>query len=106
MTVAQDALVALLLLVGAFFYLAGTIGLLRFPDALSRMHALTKADNLGLLCICAAAAILAGALRPALLLLLIWLLAIFSATVSAHLIGRLALTDRAEAISPGRENDR
>ena len=50
--------------------------------------------------------ILAGALRPALLLLLIWLLAIFAATVSAHLIGRLALTDRAEAISPGRENDR
>ena len=32
----------------AFFFLAGTIGLLRFPDALSRLHALTKADNLGL----------------------------------------------------------
>jgi len=33
---------------GAFFFLAGTVGLLRFPDSLSRMHALTKADNLGL----------------------------------------------------------
>ena len=33
---------------GAVFFLAGTVGLLRFPDALTRLHALTKADNLGL----------------------------------------------------------
>src|SRR5258708_39453274 len=33
---------------GVFFVLAGTVGLLRFPDSLSRLHALTKADNLGL----------------------------------------------------------
>jgi multicomponent Na+:H+ antiporter subunit G len=33
---------------GVFFFLAGTVGLVRFPDPLSRLHALTKADNLGL----------------------------------------------------------
>jgi multicomponent Na+:H+ antiporter subunit G len=33
---------------GAIFFLAGTLGLLRFPDTLTRLHALTKADNLGL----------------------------------------------------------
>ncbi|MCK0195761.1 monovalent cation/H(+) antiporter subunit G [Ancylobacter sp. 6x-1] len=33
---------------GVFFYFAGTVGLLRFPDTLTRLHALTKADNLGL----------------------------------------------------------
>lgn len=33
---------------GGFFFLAGSVGLLRFPDPLSRLHALTKADNLGL----------------------------------------------------------
>jgi len=32
---------------GAFFFFAGTVGLLRFPDSLTRLHALTKADNLG-----------------------------------------------------------
>lgn len=32
---------------GLFFFLAGTVGLLRFPDTLTRLHALTKADNLG-----------------------------------------------------------
>lgn len=33
---------------GVFFFFAGTVGLLRFPDPLTRLHALTKADNLGL----------------------------------------------------------
>jgi multicomponent Na+:H+ antiporter subunit G len=33
---------------GLVFFIAGTLGLLRFPDIFSRLHALTKADNLGL----------------------------------------------------------
>ena len=33
---------------GAVLFLAGTLGLLRFPDTLTRLHALTKVDNLGL----------------------------------------------------------
>jgi multicomponent Na+:H+ antiporter subunit G len=33
---------------GAFLFMAGTLGLLRFPDTLTRLHALTKVDNLGL----------------------------------------------------------
>ncbi len=33
---------------GVFFFFAGSIGMLRLPNALSRLHALTKADNLGL----------------------------------------------------------
>jgi multicomponent Na+:H+ antiporter subunit G len=38
----------LLVSAGAVFFLAGTVGLLRFPDSMTRLHALTKADNLGL----------------------------------------------------------
>ncbi len=48
MSLALDALTIIAVSAGAFFFLAGTVGLLRFPDALSRLHALTKADNLGL----------------------------------------------------------
>jgi multicomponent Na+:H+ antiporter subunit G len=33
---------------GVVFFIAGTVALLRFPDPLSRLHALTKADSLGL----------------------------------------------------------
>lgn len=80
-----------LLLVGGFFYLAGTVGLLRFPDVHCRLHALTKADNLGLLFVCAAMALLSGSWRVAVLLALVWLLALLAATVSCHLVARRAL---------------
>lgn len=82
-----------LLLLGAAFYLAGTVGLLRFPDALSRLHALTKADNVGLLLICLGLGVLSQSPRQAILLLLIWLLAMLAATVSAHLVAGRALKD-------------
>lgn len=82
-----------LLVLGAFFYLAGTVGLLRFPDVHSRLHALTKADNLGLGLVCAAMALLAGSWRVAGMLLVIWLLGLLAATVSCHLIARAALHD-------------
>jgi multicomponent Na+:H+ antiporter subunit G len=48
MSLALDIWTVLAVALGAFFFLAGTVGLLRFPDTLTRLHALTKADNLGL----------------------------------------------------------
>jgi multicomponent Na+:H+ antiporter subunit G len=43
-----DAFTMVLVSLGALFFFAGWVGLLRFPDALSRLHALSKADNVGL----------------------------------------------------------
>ena len=48
MRVLLDIVTIIAVSAGALFFLAGTVGLLRFPDSLSRLHALTKADNLGL----------------------------------------------------------
>ena len=48
MSLLVDVFTLVAIAAGAFFFLAGTVGLLRFPDALTRLHALTKADNLGL----------------------------------------------------------
>jgi multicomponent Na+:H+ antiporter subunit G len=48
MKFALDIFTIFAVMAGAFFFLAGTVGLLRFPDPLTRLHALTKADNLGL----------------------------------------------------------
>lgn len=48
MSLALNLFTILAVSAGAFFFLAGTVGLLRFPDPLTRLHALTKADNLGL----------------------------------------------------------
>ena len=83
-----DVLALIALLAGCFFIFAGTVGMLRLPDVYCRLHALTKADNLGLLLICLSLSLLAGRVRTMLLLLLIWLLALLASTVSAHLIAR------------------
>ena len=59
---------------GAFFFVAGTVGLIRFPDTLSRVHALTKADNLGLGLIVLGLLPFAAGVAEALKLVLIWVL--------------------------------
>jgi multicomponent Na+:H+ antiporter subunit G len=82
-----------LMLVGAVFFLSGTIGILRFPDVFTRLHALTKADNLGLGFICLGLALLASGPLAALKLLLIWLLALLAASFSCHLIARASLRE-------------
>ena len=42
-----DIATIVLVSAGALLFLAGALGLLRFPDTLSRLHAISKADNLG-----------------------------------------------------------
>lgn len=69
MTLVVNLLSLALLLSGAFFFTAGTLGLLRFSDLRSQLHALTKADNLGLGLIFAAVALRLGDLRVAVFLL-------------------------------------
>lgn len=73
------------------FFLAGTLGLLRFPDVFTRLHALTKADNVGLGLITAGLGLEAESLGTALKLLLIWLLALLASATTCHLIARTAL---------------
>jgi len=82
-----DAVSIALILVGAFFFLAGTVGLLRFPDIFSRLHALTKADNLGLGFVAVGLALQASDLFVAFKLLLVWGVAMLTATTSAQLVG-------------------
>jgi len=79
-----------LILAGAFFFLAGTAGLLRFPDALSRLHALTKADNLGLGLIILGLMIQDATVGGIARLLIIWLLALLAGSSSCYLLGRTA----------------
>lgn len=79
-----------LLLVGAFFFFAGTVGLLRFPDVYSRLHALAKADNLGLGCILLALALQADSIAAALKLLLIWPLVMAASAGISFAIARRA----------------
>jgi multicomponent Na+:H+ antiporter subunit G len=78
---------------GALFFLAGTVGLLRFPDGLSRLHALSKADNVGLGLIVLGLVPLAGGLAGAAKLILVWLIVQGSGAAVGQLLAR-ALHDR------------
>jgi multicomponent Na+:H+ antiporter subunit G len=71
---------------GALLFLAGTLGLLRFPDTLSRLHALSKADNLGLGLIVLGLLPQVGSIAGGLKLVCVWLLAQLSAATASQLI--------------------
>jgi multicomponent Na+:H+ antiporter subunit G len=86
-----DGASAALITVGVVFFIAGTMGLLRFPDLFTRLHALTKADNLGLGFIVAGLALYSGSGMVTIKLVLIWLLVMMSSAVASHLIAQAAL---------------
>lgn len=90
MSTALDLLTILAVSAGAFFFLAGTVGLLRFPDQLTRLHALTKADNLGLGLVVLGLLPRAYSLAGGLKLVLIWLLALLAGAVASQLIASAA----------------
>ena len=76
---------------GLAFFVAGTLGLLRFPDIFTRLHALTKADNLGLGFVALGVALQAPSWREIALLALIWALALLAAGTVSQLVARAAL---------------
>ncbi len=88
MRLVLDAFSVLAIAAGMFFYLAGTVGLLRFPDAYTRLHALTKADNVGLALVVLGLLPQVGSVLTGLKLVLVWLLVILSSAVVSQLIAR------------------
>jgi multicomponent Na+:H+ antiporter subunit G len=86
-----EILTALLIITGAFFFLAGTVGLIRFPDVYTRLHALTKADNVGLGLLVAGLALQAESWTEVGKLILIWLLVLLAGASVAYLIANAAI---------------
>ncbi len=80
-----------LIILGLPFFLSGTVGLIRFPDIYTRLHALTKADNVGLGCIVCGLALQSGDWAVTAKLLLIWLLVLIASSASCHLVARSAM---------------
>jgi multicomponent Na+:H+ antiporter subunit G len=95
MNLARDVMTIAAVSAGAFFFLAGTVGLLRFPDTLTRLHALTKADNLGLGLVVLGLLPQTASLRDGLKLVSIWLLGLLAGATVSQLIARTARQDEA-----------
>lgn len=85
-----DAVSLILLCGSAFFFIAGVVGFLRFPDAMSRLHAITKADNLGLGLLVSAALFEAPSFEVGLKLVAIWLAALFSSVHVCYVLAHAA----------------
>lgn len=95
-----NGLTTILLLAGGFFFMAGTAGLLRFPDVYTRLHALTKAENVGLGFILTGLALQAESITAVGKLFGIWLLVQMAGASVAHLIARAALRKGIEPWQP------
>lgn len=87
----RGALSVALIGAGMLFFLAGSIGVLRLPDLLSRLHALTKVDNLGLGLVVLGLMLQADDAFEVARLLLVWLLVLFASSVACYLVAHSAV---------------
>jgi multicomponent Na+:H+ antiporter subunit G len=85
-----DILTAILLLLGAYFSLVAGIGIIRFPDTLTRVHAGTKPQVFGLACILTAVILSTRNWSAIAIMLLILLFQMLTTPAAAHMIGRAA----------------
>ncbi|GGB28778.1 Na+/H+ antiporter subunit G [Virgibacillus dakarensis] len=101
-----NIIIVFLLLSGTFFMLSGSIGVIRFPDVYTRLHAATKASTLGI------AGILIGAfiflyvshslVSGKLLLAIVFTL--ITAPVSGHMISRAAHHNGVKPVTHNRND--
>lgn len=85
-----DSLVIPLVAVGSFFFLIGTLGLLRFPDTYSRIHVTSKCDTFGAGTILLALTLYEPvSLNTLKIVFLLFLIFVYSPT-AGHLLARAA----------------
>ncbi len=89
-----DIATAVLMLGGSALALTAAIGVVRFPDTLSRMHAATKPQVLGLLLVLAGAAIRLRGQVDVGMLILTGIFAVVTAPVVANRVGQLAYREQ------------
>lgn len=92
-----DVIAGTLLISGAAFAFVAAVGLVRFPDVLTRMHAGTKPQTFGLLLILAGLALRIDSLSDLTLVAVVALFQLLTAPISAHMVGRAAFrTDQVD----------
>ncbi|MFG1418609.1 monovalent cation/H(+) antiporter subunit G [Xanthobacter sp. V0B-10] len=108
MSLARDIFTLLLVAAGLLFFIAGTVGLLRLPDPLARLHALSKADNIGLGLIVLGLlpqAVAQGGVLDAAKMLGIWLLLQVSSGAVAQLMADVAFRAGPERDAPDERGE-
>ena len=88
--VAGEVVTAILVLLAAVMCLAAGVGLLRFPDVLTRLHSATKPQILGLMAVTADVAVNNFSVGTVTLVVAIVLFQALTAPMAAHLVARAA----------------
>jgi multicomponent Na+:H+ antiporter subunit G len=85
-----DTLAVLLLAAGMFFHVVAAIGVLRMPDFYTRLHAISKAETLGVVLTLLAVALWAGPTLTAVKVIFVAIFLFLANPTSTHAIGRAA----------------
>lgn len=80
----------ILAVIGVFFFVAGTLGLLRFPDFFTRVHAVTKCDTVGAGSILLALALVLGLRWASAKVVILMMLILITSPTAGHALARAA----------------
>lgn len=91
----RDFIVAIFLFGGLFFFMVGTLGIIRFPDVFTRAHSAAKCDTLGAILCLSALVVLNGlnivSLKIVLIIVFVWI----ANPTATHLIAKAEYTRQA-----------
>ena len=96
MQIVLDIIATVFMIGGLFFMLVGAIGIVRFPDAYNRLHAMSKCSTLGLLGLLLGAVFHIGTLNVLSVAVLTILFAFVATPVGSHILAKAAHLDEAD----------
>jgi multicomponent K+:H+ antiporter subunit G len=103
-----ETLLAILIILGGFFTLVGSIGLFKLPDFYMRLHGPTKASTLGVGAILIASAVYFSTKSGEISLheVLVTIFLFITAPVSAHLMAKAAIHIKVKQVERTRQIDK
>jgi len=84
----MNVVAGIFLIVGSLLTMIGGVGVVRFSDLMSRVHAAAKAPTLGLLLVAVGAAIEIGSGKAVVTLFLVVVLQLLTSPVATHVLAR------------------
>ncbi|MFT5871636.1 MAG: multicomponent Na+:H+ antiporter subunit G [Clostridium sp.] len=88
----RDIIVTMFLFGGLFFFMVGTIGIIRFPDVFTRAHSASKCDTLGAVLCLSSLIVLKGLSLVSLKIILILIFVWIASPTTTHLIAKAEYT--------------
>lgn len=99
----QNILTVVLICLGIFFMLVGSVGILRLPDFYSRTHAVSLSDSLGIFLVISGLIVHEGFTQSSLKLLLLVVFVALSNPIGTHALSNAALRRGVKPLLTGKK---